>query len=82
MTSLCVQVGDKYAVWAWLNDEVVPNLYFTEHYNGDVTTAYDEQFIYNGVGKRLGPPRLRQLRSKQGETRTLKDCHYLHCSVV
>ena len=70
MTSLCAQVGDKYAVWAWLNDEVVPNLYFTEHYNGDVTTTYDEQFIYNGVGKRLGPPRLRQLRSKQGETRT------------
>ena len=63
---LLLQVGNKYEVWAWISDEVVPNLFFTEHYNGDVTTEYDEQFIYNGVSKRLGPPRLRQLRSNPG----------------
>ena len=42
----------------------MPNLYYNEYYNGNAGTAYDEKFLLNTVGMRLGPPRLRQLRSK------------------
>ena len=49
----------------------MPGLYYSERYSGEATDDYDEKFVANTVGMRLGPPRLRQLRSPPSKTAPL-----------
>ena len=55
--------GDFYS---WARPILVPNLYYTETYNGVRQTHYDENFLGNMYAYRLGPPRLRQVRVSKG----------------
>ena len=53
-------------VFTWMRAAVIPALYYTQTYADSATSSYDARFIDNQVGFRLGPPRLRQLRIKNG----------------
>ena len=50
--------------WDWIEESLLPNLYYTEDYRGSPLNAYNEKFLANSVSMRLGPPRLRQIRIK------------------
>ncbi len=58
----------------WLKDSVLPELYFTQWYNSERTTNYDEKFLSNMYAVRLGPPRIRMLRTAEGNS--VSTCHY------
>ena len=61
---LLYQIGAKLETWDWIEETLLPNLYYTEDYRGQALNAYNEKFLVNTVGLRLGPPRLRQLKNK------------------
>ena len=50
--------------WDWIEESLLPNLYYTEDYTGSPLNAYNDKFLANSVSMRLGPPRLRQIRNK------------------
>ena len=58
------QISAKLETWDWIEETLLPNLYYTEDYRGQALNAYNEKFLVNTVAMRLGPPRLRQLRNK------------------
>ncbi len=53
--------------WRWVNSTALPALYLAQWYNGKETSTYNEKFLNNLVSIRLGPPRLRMLRTSEGE---------------
>ena len=60
-------VKDEGGLLSWTKKILIPNLYYTDAYNGNKMTSYDEKFLTNTYAYRLGPPRLRQIRVKSGE---------------
>jgi hypothetical protein len=60
-----VRVGVEFYDWA--RTFFIPNAFHTVDYNGIPVCDYDQLFVENSVGYRLGPPRFRQLRVKPGE---------------
>ena len=50
-----------------MNSTALPALYLAQWYNGKETSTYNEKFLNNLVSIRLGPPRLRMLRTSEGE---------------
>ncbi len=60
------QISIPMDYWEWLNGTVLPELYLTQWYNGIETSSYDEKFLGNMFAMRLGPPRLRMLRTNEG----------------
>ena len=62
------QVSNIGTMWNHVRDIVVPGMYLRQLINGEVVSAYDEQFIDDMLGYRLGQPRLRQLRVRKGMT--------------
>ena len=53
-------------LWNWIDTVLIPNLYYTNSYNGNQTDDYDQGFTIDSFNFRLGPPRIRQLRVKNG----------------
>ena len=53
-------------IFPWAKKILIPGLYYTHDYNGNPRSQYDEEFLANTFAYRLGPPRMRQLRVKQG----------------
>jgi len=45
---------------------MIPNLYYTENYNGESSTSYEHGYLADMYSWRLGPPRLRQFRVQKG----------------
>jgi len=45
---------------------LIPNLYYTDNYNGYSSTSYQQGYLADMYSWRLGPPNLRQLRVKKG----------------
>ena len=54
-------------LWQWTQSDFLPGLFPTRHFNGRPLSAYDHQFLGTLVSYRLGPPRIRQLRLKEGK---------------
>ena len=59
-----VKVDDALGTWDWIEETFLPNLYYSSDYRQQPVNVYNEKFIRNAVGLRLGPPRLRQVRVK------------------
>ncbi len=49
-------------VWPWVEDVMVPEVYYTHDYAGNAVSKYDQKFISNMYAQRLGPVKLRQIR--------------------
>ena len=62
-----IQGGKLEDLFEWIDSQVIPNMYFTEHYNDNPLDEYDRKFIDDGYYMRLGPPRLRLIRVKPGQ---------------
>ena len=63
---ICFQIDRISAIHAWLRNNLTNELYYHKDYMGKQVSAYDQKFIGNTIAMRLGPPRLRQLRVKNG----------------
>ncbi|XP_013386761.2 polycystic kidney disease protein 1-like 2 [Lingula anatina] len=50
------------AIFAWLSDRILPIVFPTVDYNNDALDTYDQQFMKDIYGLRLGPLRIRQKR--------------------
>ena len=61
-----LQVEHFLNAWPWIEEVLLPNLYYTKNYNGAAASDYDKRFISDGLAIRFGPPRLRQLRVTPG----------------
>ena len=48
--------------YEWCRDTVIPNLYYTKHYNQEDATLRDYQYLSDMVSFRVGQVRLRQAR--------------------
>ena len=59
-------MDSKDSLWNWTENDLLPNLYNTNWYNGQ-PFDYEEGFISDKQTFMLGMPRLRQLRVKKGE---------------
>ena len=60
------QVDSKDSLWTWIENDLLPSLYNTTWYNGQLF-EYKEGFISNKKAFMLGMPRLRQLRLKKSK---------------
>ena len=56
----------RQGLYQWANDVLIPNLYYTDNYNGESSTSYEQGYLADMYSWRLGPPKLRQLRVKKG----------------
>ena len=57
---------DARALWEWLRDTAVPNIYFDKDYNDQYNTLRDRMFMSDMVSFRVGAVQLRQLRIQPG----------------
>lgn len=69
------QVKNDPTFWVFIKKTVLANLYWVSLDNGEFVTDYDQQFLADMGGFRLGQPRLRQLRVEPGRV------ILLHCTV-
>jgi len=53
-------------LYHWTNDVLLPSLYYTHSYNGNVSTSYENGYLADMYSWRLGPPKMRQLRVSKG----------------
>ncbi len=53
-------------VFPWIEQVVLPGVFWTEDYRGKPVSTYDQTFISNMYAQRLGPVKLRQLRVTPG----------------
>jgi len=53
-------------LYQWLNDVLIPNLFYTSNYNGLNTSSYEHGYLVDSYSWRLGPPKIRQLRVQKG----------------
>ena len=58
------QIQTKFETWEYVEETLLPSLFYSQDYRGVETSDYEHQFIDNMAGFRFGPPRLRQLRNK------------------
>ena len=64
---LCLsQAFVRQGLYRWVNDVLIPNLYYTANYNGANSSTYDHGYLSDMYSWRLGPPKLRQLRVTTG----------------
>ncbi|XP_077991802.1 polycystin-1-like protein 2 [Glandiceps talaboti] len=52
--------------WNWVSNTLLASLYPTQWYNGDQLTTDEMQYTDNLASYRVGPPRIRQLRVREG----------------
>ena len=61
-----LQVTKSDQIWEHLETLILPGMYWNEYDNGSEVPTYEQQFIADQAGFRIGQPRLRQLRVQRG----------------
>ena len=56
----------------WARTILLPQIYFIQHYNDDLTTDEEMNYTNDLNSWRLGPPMIRQLRVKADVSQKLK----------
>ena len=59
-------------MWDYMEGIMIPGMYWKYLVNGDVVSEYEEKFIEDMMGYRLGQPRLRQLRMTKGKVQSVQ----------
>jgi hypothetical protein len=60
---LILQISTIDEFFSWLNDTAIVNLFPDNHYTGERLPWRVRQFMNDGSNFRVGPPRLRQMRT-------------------
>lgn len=58
------QINVTSDIWDWMFDKYLPNMNPRKRYNGEIHTPEERKFMSDAISYRMGPIRLRQIRTK------------------